>query len=138
MISALHGSGLSEVLAAVRRVHRAATAKLPTPDLTRVLHGAVERTPTPLVRGRRIKLRYAHQGGSSPPRIVIHGNQTESLPEHYRRYLERVFRESFDLFGTPIFLELRTGENPFKGKRNTLTPHQQRKRQRLMRRVKKR
>jgi GTP-binding protein len=138
MTSALQGSGLSEVLATVRRVHAAATANLPTPELTRLLHGAVERTPPPLVRGRRIKLRYAHQGGSSPPRIVIHGNQTESLPDHYRRYLERTFREAFGLHGTPIFLELRTGENPFKGKRNPLTPNQQRKRQRLIRRVKKR
>ena len=138
MTSALHGSGLSEVLATVRRVHTAATAKLPTPELTRVLQSATEQTPTPLVRGRRIKLRYAHQGGSSPPRIVIHGNQTESLPDHYRRYLERVFREAFNLFGTPVFLELRTGDNPFKGRRNTLTPNQQRKRQRLMKRVKKR
>jgi GTP-binding protein len=122
----------------VGKVHQAATAKLPTPALTRVLQSAIERTPTPLVRGRRVKLRYAHQGGSEPPRIVIHGNQTESLPDHYRRYLERMFREAFDLFGTPISLELRTGENPFKGRRNTLTPNQQRKRQRLMRRVKKR
>lgn len=138
MTSALHGSGLTELLAAVRRAHAAATADLSTPDLTRVLHAAVERTPPPLVHGRRIKLRYAHQGGSTPPRIVIHGNQTESVPEHYRRYLERVFREAFDLFGTPVVLELRTGENPFKGRRNTLTPHQQRKRERLMRKVKKR
>jgi GTP-binding protein len=138
MTSALHGSGLSEVLTTVRKVHQAATAKLPTPALTRVLQSAIERTPTPLVRGRRVKLRYAHQGGSEPPRIVIHGNQTESLPDHYRRYLERMFREAFDLFGTPIALELRTGENPFKGRRNTLTPNQLRKRQRLMRRVKKR
>ena len=138
MISALHGSGLAELLDAVRRAHAAATADLSTPDLTRVLHAAVERTPPPLVRGRRIKLRYAHQGGSTPPRIVIHGNQTESLPDHYRRYLERVFREAFDLSGTPVVLELRTGENPFKGRRNTLTPHQRKKRERLLRRVKKR
>ena len=138
MTSALHGSGLAELLDVVRRAHAAATADLSTPDLTRVLHAAVERTPPPLVHGRRIKLRYAHQGGSTPPRIVIHGNQTESVPDHYRRYLERVFREAFDLFGTPVVLELRTGENPFKGRRNTLTPHQQRKRERLMRKVKKR
>ncbi len=137
-LSALHGSGLSELLDAVRRAHAAATADLPTPDLTRVLAAAVQRTPPPAVRGRRIKLRYAHQGGSAPPRIVIHGNQTEALPDHYRRYLERTFREAFDLTGTPVLLELRTGDNPYKGRRNPLTPRQQRKRQRLMRRVKKR
>jgi len=136
-ISALHGSGLGELLAAVRRAHASATADLATPALTRVLHAAVERTPPPAVRGRRIRLRYAHQGGSAPPRIVIHGNQTEHLPDSYRRYLERVFREAFRLTGTPVAIELRTGDNPFKGRRNTLTPRQQRKRKRLMRRVKK-
>ena len=136
-ISALHGSGLTELLAAVRRAHESATADLATPALTRVLHTAVERTPPPAVRGRRIRLRYAHQGGSAPPRIVIHGNQTEHLPDSYRRYLERMFREAFQLSGTPVAIELRTGDNPFKGRRNTLTPRQQRKRKRLMRRVKK-
>jgi len=135
-ISALHGSGLAELLEEVRRAHAAACARLPTPELTRVLHAALERTPPPAVRGRRIRLRYAHQGGSRPPRIVIHGNQTEQLPQHYRRYLVRVFREAFDLRATPVVLELRTGSNPFQGRRNALTPRQQRKRKRLMRRVK--
>jgi GTP-binding protein len=138
MVSALHGSGLGELLTAVRQAHAAATARLPTPDLTRVLHAAVERTPPPAVRGRRIKLRYAHQGGTAPPRVVIHGNQLDALPAHYRRYLERVFREAFDLQGTPIVLELRTGHNPFEGRRNRLTPRQERKRKRLMKRVKRR
>jgi GTP-binding protein len=137
-ISALHGSALAELLTDVRSAHTSATARLPTPELTRVLQAAVEKTPPPTVRGRRIRLRYAHQGGSAPPRIVIHGNQTEHLPQSYQRYLERVFREAFRLTGTPVAIELRTGDNPFKGRRNTLTPRQQRSRKRLMRRVKKR
>jgi GTP-binding protein len=137
-VSALHGSGLGELLTAVRQAHAAATARLPTPDLTRVLQAAVARTPPPAVRGRRIKLRYAHQGGTAPPRVVIHGNQLDALPAHYRRYLERVFREAFALQGTPVVLELRTGHNPFEGRRNRLTPRQERKRKRLMRRVKRR
>ena len=91
----------------------------------------MERTAPPAVRGRRIKLRYAHQGGSSPPRIVIHGNQLDDMPANYRRYLERFFREAFQLQGTPVVLELRTGKNPFEGR-------QQRKRKRLMKRVKRR
>ena len=67
----------------------------------------------PLVKGRRIKLRYAHQGGRNPPRIVIHGNQTAQTPDAYRRYLSNVFREAFDLYACPVALELRTDANPF-------------------------
>ncbi|ROR34887.1 ribosome biogenesis GTPase Der [Inmirania thermothiophila] len=135
-ISALHGSGLEELMAAVDRAHRAATADLATPELTRILQEAVARHQPPLVRGRRIKLRYAHQGGRNPPVIVVHGNRTELLPEHYRRYLANAFREALDLFGTPVRVELRSGENPFAGRRNELTPRQIRKRRRLMRHVK--
>jgi GTP-binding protein len=67
----------------------------------------------PLVRGRRIKLRYAHQGGRNPPRVVIHGNQTASVPEAYTRYLANVFRKTFDLYATPVSIEYRTDTNPY-------------------------
>lgn len=89
----------------------------------------------PTVNGRRIKLRYAHQGGVAPPRIIIHGNQTDSLPDSYRRYLSGVYRKVLGLRGTPILVELRTGDNPYKGRRNRLTPRQQKRRQRLMKHV---
>jgi GTP-binding protein len=111
---------------------------MPTPLLTRLLQEAVAAHAPPLVRGRRIKLRYAHQGGQSPPVIVIHGNQTEELPESYRRYLVRRFREGLRLEGTPVRIELRTGANPYSERRNELTPRQVRHRRRLIRHVKKR
>ncbi|MDV3243316.1 MAG: ribosome biogenesis GTPase Der, partial [Methylocaldum sp.] len=91
----------------------------------------------PLVRGRRIKLKYAHQGGQNPPVIVIHGNQTEEVPGAYKRYLINVFRDTLDIQGTPIKLEFRSSENPFKGKRNILSARQVRKRRRLIRHKKK-
>ena len=106
--------------------------ELPTPELTRVLEGAMEQHQPPLVRGRRIKLRYAHQGGRNPPVIVIHGNQTIRMPEDYRRYLVKLFRKAFDLRGTPVRVEFRSEENPFAGSRNPLTPRQRRKRKRLI------
>src|SRR3989440_468461 len=71
----------------------------------------------PLVRARRIKLRYAHQGGRNPPRIIIHGNQTDSVPEAYTRYLANVFRKTFDLIGTPVTIEYRTDTNPYDKRR---------------------
>jgi GTP-binding protein len=81
--------------------------------LTRALEKALEAHQPPLVRGRRIKLRYAHQGGKNPPRIIVHGNQTVSVPEAYRRYLANFFRKTFDLFATPVAVEFRTDENPY-------------------------
>ncbi|MCU0834167.1 MAG: ribosome biogenesis GTPase Der [Chromatiaceae bacterium] len=130
-ISALHGSGVGLLLEEVDRAYASATRDLPTPLLTRVLEAAVAEHLPPLVRGRRIKLRYAHQGGRNPPIIVIHGNQTESVPETYRRYLINRFRQALDLAGTPLRLELRTGANPFGGRRNTLTPAQLKHRRRV-------
>mgnify|MGYP006273777069 FL=1 len=135
-ISALHGTGVGDLLASVDAVHAAAWRDLPTPDLTRALQSAVEAHPPPLVRGRRIRLRFAHQGGRNPPVIVIHGNQTDRLPGSYKRYLVNHFRKTFDLDGTPIRLSFRTGDNPYKGRRNKLTPRQQRRRKRLLKHVK--
>jgi len=135
-VSALHGSGVGLLMNEVDKAYDNAMRKLSTPELTRILEQAVMEHQPPLVRGRRIKLRYAHQGGRNPPVIVIHGNQTESLPETYRRYLINRYRQVLKLHGTPIRLELKSGKNPYEGKHNTLTPRQQRKRQRLKRFVK--
>ena len=112
-ISARHGTGVGELARDLVRGYDAAMRAMPTPALTKVLEKALEAHQPPLVRGRRIKLRYAHQGGRNPPRIIIHGNQTESVPESFRRYLANVFREAFDLFATPVAVEFRTDRNPY-------------------------
>ncbi|MGD8977515.1 MAG: ribosome biogenesis GTPase Der [Gammaproteobacteria bacterium] len=135
-ISALHGSGVGDLFASVDLAEAAAMRDLPTPVLTRVLEEAIVAHQPPMVRGRRIRLRYAHQGGRNPPLIVIHGTQTQRLPATYRRYLINTFRKAFDLKGTPVRLELKSGENPFAGRRNKLTPRQERKRTRLRQHVK--
>ena len=124
-ISARHGTGVGELARDAIRGYDAAMREMPTPALTRALERALEAHQPPLVRGRRIKLRYAHQGGRNPPRIVIHGNQTVSVPEAYRRYLANVYRESFDLFATPVAIEFRTDANPYdrlRGKRSPRRP----------------
>jgi len=100
--------------------------EMPTPELTRVLEKAMDQHQPPLIRGRRIKLRYAHQGGKNPPVIVIHGNQTNQVPDAYKRYLAGVFRKTFKLDGTPVRVEFRSDENPFKDKRSPMTPRQRR------------
>jgi GTPase len=112
-ISARHGSGVGELMQSAVRAYEAAMRTLPTRELTRTLEQALTEHQPPLVRGRRIKLRYAHQGGRNPPRIVIHGNQTASVPVSYTRYLANVFRAAYDLFATPVFIEYRTDANPY-------------------------
>ena len=112
--------------------------EMQTPELTRALEEAVESNAPPAVMGRRIKLRYAHQGGNNPPVIVVHGNQTDKLATHYKRYLANQFREKFKLKGVPLALVFKTGDNPFKDKKNELTARQIKKKQRLVSRGKKR
>ena len=112
-ISALQGSGLRDLMDAIQASHRAAFAELSTNALSRTLEDAVEGHSPPAIHGRRIKLRYAHQGGRNPPTIVIHGNQTQRLSDEYKRYLMRRFREKFDLFGTPIHLVFKNSDNPY-------------------------
>jgi GTP-binding protein len=135
-VSALHGSGVGNLLAAVDTAYDSAVRDLRTPVLTRILEEAVQAHQPPLVHGRRIKLRYAHQGGRNPPLIVVHGNQTEHVPAGYRRYLEQRFATALRLRGTPVRVEFRSGSNPFEGRKNPLTPRQVRKRQRLVKFVK--
>ena len=112
-ISARHGTGVGELMQAAVRAYEAVMREMPTPALTRTLERALVAHQPPLVRGRRIKLRYAHQGGKNPPRIIVHGNQTASVPVAYARYLSNVYRKSFDLFATPVAMEFRTDQNPY-------------------------
>ncbi|MFO7287859.1 MAG: ribosome biogenesis GTPase Der [Gammaproteobacteria bacterium] len=132
-VSALHGSGIADLVRSALAAYDAAGADLPTPRLTRILEELVQAHSPPVSRGRQIKLRYAHQGGRRPPVIVIHGTQAERTPEHYRRYLENGFRKALRLEGTPIRIELKSGENPFAGRRNVLTPRQRARRRRVIR-----
>jgi len=136
-ISALHGTGVGHLYESVRAAYNGATQKLQTHKLTQILEQAVFEHAPPLVNGRRIKLRYAHAGGSNPPLIAIHGNQTEDVPRAYQRYLEKVFRRELKLVGTPVRIEFRTGENPFAGKRNVLTERQITKKRRMIKHIKK-
>jgi GTPase len=131
-ISAKHGTGVGDLMGMVKAGYRAAMCEMPTKELTQALEQAVTIHQPPLVRGRRIKLRYAHQGGRNPPVVVIHGNQTQHVPDAYRRFLENHFRQVFRLKGTPMRIEFRTDANPFEGRRNVITPRQARKKQRAM------
>ena len=113
-ISALNRSGIGPIFTSVDRAFASANQDMPTPRLNRILQTAVARTPPPLVRGRRIRLKFAHQGGKNPPLIVVHGNQVNALSASYRRYLADSFRQAFRLIGTPVAILCKEGENPYR------------------------
>lgn len=136
-ISALHGSGVGLLFKDIEQAYTSATQSFSTSMLTRLLQDIVSQHAPPMVKGRRIKLRYAHSGGQNPPIIVIHGNQLDALPDSYIRYLKNTFSQHLKLAGTPLKLEFKGGSNPYKNKKNTLTPRQLHKKKRLLRKVKK-
>ncbi len=116
VISAQQGKGLRELLGSIDATYVAAMARLPTPKLTRALIAAVAKQAPAKSGIFRPKLRYAHQGGINPPRIIIHGNALDRVADSYKRYLESFFRKEFKLIGTPMAIEFRTGRNPYAGK----------------------
>lgn len=130
-LSALHGSGLKELIKAVREAYRSATIDMSTSELTRVLQKAFEAHQPAMSQGRTSRLRFAHAGGNLPPRIIIHGNRTDAIQPAYKRYLENVFIRHFKLHGTPLQIEFRSGDNPYKDRKNKLTQRQLAKRKRL-------
>ncbi len=116
-ISALHGQGVKGLLKSVDEAYAAAFAKLSTPRLSKILHAAVAQHQPPKSGLFRPKPKYAHQGGSNPPVIVIHGNHLEGIGDDYRRYLENTFRKAFDLAGTPLRVEFKAGINPYEDRK---------------------
>ncbi len=135
-ISALHGSGVGKLFDVVHKLYDSAMIDMSTPVLTRILKEATDSHQPPLINNRRIKLKYAHQGGRNPPIVIIHGVQTDALPVSYKRYLTNFYREKLNLSGTPIRLEFKSPVNPFEGQKNKLTDWQVKKRQRLLRHAK--
>ncbi|MEQ8938794.1 MAG: ribosome biogenesis GTPase Der, partial [Gammaproteobacteria bacterium] len=137
-ISALHGTGVGNLFKTINKIEKSLHIDVSTSDMTNILESAVAANPPMMVRGRRIKLRYAHLGGHNPIRVIIHGNQTDSVPQSYRRYLARFFRNALALTGAPVLIDFKHGTNPYKGKKNELTQRQINKRKRMMKHVKKR
>jgi GTP-binding protein len=131
-ISALHGSGVGKLFDVVHKLYDAAMVDMSTSVLTQILKDAMAAHQPPQVHGRRVKLKHAHQGGRNPPIIVVHGNQTESLPDAYERYLINYYRQKLNLEGTPIRIVFKSPKNPFKEIKNKLSDRQLFKKKRLM------
>ncbi|MGC9402706.1 MULTISPECIES: ribosome biogenesis GTPase Der [Vibrio] len=131
-ISALHGTGVGHLFESVQEAYKSATTRVGTSVLTRIMKMASDDHQPPMVRGRRVKMKYAHAGGYNPPIVVIHGNQVKELPASYKRYLMNYYRKSLEIMGTPIRIQFQSSDNPFEGKSNKVTISQERKRKRLM------
>ncbi|MEN9727283.1 MAG: hypothetical protein RL434_1649, partial [Pseudomonadota bacterium] len=112
-ISALQRRGLGAVWKAIEQAYAAATCKMSTPALNKVLQEAVAHQQPPRAGRFRPKLRYAHQGGMNPPLVVVHGNSLEHVADSYKRYLEGRVRDRFQLIGTPLRIEMKSSSNPF-------------------------
>jgi GTP-binding protein len=136
-ISALHGTGVGEMMKSIDQAYASAYRDFNTRHLTDLLEEAVFKHNPPLHNGRRIKLRYAHQGGRNPPVIVIHGNKTEFLPSTYERYLIGFFISKLKLKGTPVRIELKSGANPYARNKNQSSETHQKKKKRLIKHSKK-
>jgi GTP-binding protein len=136
-ISALHGTGVGDIFKTVNRIEKSINRKVQSSVLTELLSEAVAAHAPPLNNGRRIKLRYAHIGGHEPLRIIVHGNQTNKVPDTYTRYLSNFFRRKLKLIGTPIFIQYKYGRNPYGHRHNVLTERQLKRRQRVIRHSKK-
>ncbi|PCK33652.1 ribosome biogenesis GTPase Der [Pseudoalteromonas piscicida] len=126
-ISALHGTGVGHLFESIDEAYESATKRVSTAMLRRIMDMAQADHQPPLVRGRRVKLKYAHAGGYNPPRIVIHGNMVHELPDSYKRYLMNYYRKALNVMGTPIKIEFREGDNPYAGRSNKMTLSQKRK-----------
>lgn len=126
-ISALRGEGIGGLFSSVDRAHASAWQELPTSRLNRVIEAAVQAVPPPVRHGRRIRVKYANQGGKNPLRVIVHGNQVQALAASYRRYLSNAVRQAFKIEGAPVIVECRQSANPYAGRAAKRTTGRKRK-----------
>ena len=136
-ISALNGTGVNSLFKKIDAIVNSLDINFSTSRLTEILQKIISKHPPKIINGRRIKLRYMHLGDTSPIRFIIHGNQTKNVPDSYKRYLSKAITKELKLVGTPVLIEFKQSENPYKGKRNILTKRQINKRARLIKYSKK-
>ena len=132
-VSALENKNLDPVLSSAINAADAASLSVPTKEISKLIENLILSNPPPSIQGRRIKLKYAHQGGSQPPIFIVYGNQTNKIPESYKRFLINQIRKKFRFWGTPIRLEFRNSINPYADKKYKLSLRQWRKRKRIIR-----
>jgi len=136
-ISALHGSGVGKLFSPIKKSFEHAGKRFPTSLLNKILEKANQAHQPPPIAGRRPRLKFVNQSDVFPPTLIFHGNHVSNIPNSYERFLKNFFIDSLKLSNTPIKLEFKSGDNPFKDKKNKLSARQVQKRKRLMKFVKK-
>ena len=136
-ISALHGSGVGKLFSYIQKSFNHAGSRFSTSMLNKILESANDAHQAPPVSGKRLRLKYVHQSDVFPPTFTLHGNHLQSIPKSYERFLKNFFIKSLKISNTPIRLEFKSGDNPFKNKKNKLSARQIQKKRRLMKFIKK-
>ena len=108
-VSALVGTGLSDIMKTVDEVYENTTRRISTGILNDIVHDAILNFEPPSKNGRRSKIMFATQPSTKPPRFVFFCKEPALINFSYERYLENRLREKVDFSGTPI-------ELVFKGK----------------------
>ena len=136
-ISALHGSGVGKLFSPIKKSYENAGGRFPTSLLNRILEQANNTHQPPPVAGKRMRLKFVNQSDVFPPTLIFHGNHVQNVPNSYERFLKNFFITALKLTNTPIKIQYKSGENPFKDKKNILSARQIQKKKRLMKFVKK-
>jgi GTP-binding protein len=136
-ISALHGSGVGKLFSYIQKSFNHAGSRFSTSMLNKILESANDTHQPPPVSGKRLRLKYVHQSDVFPPTFILHGNHLQSIPKSYERFLKNFFTKALKISNTPVRLEFKSGENPFKDKKNKLSARQIQKKRRLMKFTKK-
>jgi GTP-binding protein len=136
-ISALHGSGVGKLFSYIQKSYNHAGSRFSTSMLNKILESANDAHQPPPVSGKRLRLKYVHQSDVFPPTFTLHGNHLQSIPKSYERFLKNFFIKALKISNTPIRLEYKSGDNPFKDKKNKLSARQIQKKRRLMKFAKK-
>ena len=136
-ISALHGSGVGKLFSPIKKSFEHAGKRFPTSLLNKILEKANQAHQPPPVAGRRPRLKFVNQSDVFPPTLIFHGNHVTNIPNSYERFLKNFFIKSLKISNTPIKIEYKAGDNPFKDRKNTLSVRQVQKKRRLMKFVKK-
>lgn len=106
-ISALTGQRADQVLPAVQEVYENAGRKIAMGVLNEIVADAIGANPPPTKNGKRVKIIYATQVSTYPPKFIFFCNDGELIADSYARYLENKIRAAFNFEGTPMTLYFR-------------------------------
>lgn len=119
-LSAKKGQGLEKVLDAVLSARETWNIRVPTGELNRWLEGLIAHHTPPMIKGRRLKIKYITQVKTRPPTFHLFTNNAKDFPGAYEKYIINNLRETFKMEGTPIRLLLKQPDNPYQSRKKRI------------------